>query len=570
MYQGPVYLGIDVGGTHTDAVAMFRDQVAASCKVVTDHDNLLGSVTSALNEVLSELKDERVTRLNLSTTLTTNAIVSGKTEDVGVLVSAGPGIDPAHQHIGGFYHVVPGALDHRGFEIKPLETQKLEEAVQSCKEAGVRVFAAVSKFCTRNPGHELAMREAIDRIFDQDAHATADFITLGHNLSGLLNFPRRISTAYYNAAVWRLYNAFADAMAQSVEQHGLDAPVNILKADGGTMPLALSRTRPVESILSGPAASVMGIIALCDIREDCVILDIGGTTTDIAIFAEGAPIIETGGIEVGSYPTLVRALKTHSIGVGGDSKISIRADQGENKVFVGPEREGPSMAQGGERPTLMDAFNYVGITEFGDRQASWRGIESLASLWDMSPKKLVDKAINRAVTQIKDAVEELVWLLNQKPVYTINELLTGKKLRPAKIYIMGGPAQAFRDLLEKATSLEVDVPDNYQVANAVGAALTRTTCELELFADTQKRQLFYPALGEEHSISASYRQEDAEQDVRKRLVQRLAELNPAEAEHLGDAVEITESSSFYMVDNWGDSARNIRVRSQIKPGISRW
>lgn len=560
-----MYLGIDVGGTHTDAVAMRDGRLVAACKVVTDHDNLLGSVQSALNEVLATLSGEEVSRLNLSTTLTTNAIVAGKTEDVGMLVAAGPGIDPEHQRIGRGYHIIRGALDHRGYELQPLDTDQLQQAIASCHELGIKVFAAVSKFSTRNPAHELAMQEAILA----DKSVDADFVTLGHTLSGLLNFPRRISTAYYNAAVWRLYNEFADAMAESVEQHGLSAPVNILKADGGTMPLAVSRSRPVESILSGPAASVMGIIALCDIREDCVILDIGGTTTDIAVFAEGAPLIETGGIELGSYPTLVRALKTHSIGVGGDSKLSVRFDQGEEKVFVGPERTGPSMAQGGERPTLMDAFNYAKIADFGDREASVRGIEAMASLWDMSPAKLVDKAIARAVKQIKDAIEELVWLLNQKPVYTINELLAGKKLKPARIYIMGGPAMAFCKLLAQATGLDVEVPDNYQVANAVGAALTRTTCELELFADTQKGQLFFPNLGEEKRIDASYTLQDAEKDVRERLVARMQELNPTEAEHLQNAVEITEASSFNMVNDWGDSARNIRVKSQIKPGITR-
>lgn len=556
-----MYLGIDVGGTHTDAVVMFRDQVAASCKVLTDHDNLLASVRNALAEVLTELGKERVSRLNLSTTLTTNAIVQGKTEDVGVLVSSGPGIDAEFQHIGRSYHILDGSIDHRGFEITPLNAGQLDKAIQSCRELDIRVFAAVSKFSVRNPAHELAMSKAIG-----DA---ADFVTMGHRVSGLLNFPRRVSTAYYNAAVWRLYNTFADAMEQSIREHGLDAPVNILKADGGTMPLPLSRRLPVESILSGPAASVMGTIALCDIREDCAILDIGGTTTDIAIFAQGSPVIETSGIELGSYPTLVRALKTHSIGVGGDSRLRVRREGGESQVFVGPEREGPSMAQGGERATLMDAFNHARVTDFGERQASVRGIEALAALWDMSPAKLVDKAIKNAVLRIKEALEDLVWMLNQKPVYTINELLTGKEVRPTKIYVMGGPAQAFRKLLAEATKLEVEVPPNYQVANAVGAALTRTTCELELFADTQKRQLFFPSLGEEQDITPRYTLKDAENDARERLRRHLAELNPNEAQDLGDAVDITEASSFNMVDDWGDSARNIRVKCQIKPGISR-
>jgi N-methylhydantoinase A/oxoprolinase/acetone carboxylase beta subunit len=551
-----MHLGIDVGGTHTDAVAMRGNQVAASCKIVTDHDNLLISVRAALDKVLGAIHGERVARLNLSTTLTTNAIVSGKTEDVGVLVTAGPGIDPEFHRIGRGYHLVGGALDHRGFEITPLPDKDVKKAIAACKKMGMRVFAVVGKFSTRNPAHELAVRKALGK--------SADFVTMGHRLSGLLNFPRRISTAYYNAAVWRLYNSFADAIEQSAKERNLDAPLNILKADGGTMPLSISRERPVESILSGPAASVMGIIALCDIREDCAILDIGGTTTDIAIFAGGAPIIETKGIEVGSYPTLVRALKTHSIGVGGDSKLRIR----EDRIFVGPEREGPSMAQGGERPTLIDAFNYQGLSSHGDRQASIRGIEQMAALWDMPPAKLAEKAIARAVEQIKNAVDELVWSINQKPVYTINELLTGKEIRPTKLYAMGGPAMAFQSRLHQAFGLEVEVPDNYDVANAVGAALTRTTCDLELFADTQKRQLFFPALGEERGIPSSYNLEQAEKDTRERLLAHLEEIMPLEAARLGGSVETIEANSFNMVDDYGGTGRNIRVKCQIKPGIS--
>ncbi len=551
-----MHLGIDVGGTHTDAVAMRGNQVAASCKVVTDHDNLLLSVRTALDMVLGSVKGERVSRLNLSTTLTTNAIVSGRTEDVGVLVTAGPGIDPEFHRIGRGYHIVGGAMDHRGFEIAPLQEEDLNTAIAACRRMDIRVFAVVGKFSTRNPTHELAIRKALGQ--------GADFVTMGHRLSGLLNFPRRISTAYYNAAVWRLYNSFADAIEQSVTERNLDIALNILKADGGTMPLGISRKRPVESILSGPAASVMGIIALCDIREDCAILDIGGTTTDIAIFAGGAPIIENKGIEVGSYPTLVRALKTHSIGVGGDSILRIRDD----KVFVGPEREGPSMAQGGERPTLIDAFNYQGLSAHGDRQASIEGIEQMAALWDMPPAKLAEMAIARAVEQIKNAVDELIWNINQKPVYTINELLTGKEIRPTRVYVMGGPALAFQPLLLQAFGLEVEVPDNYDVANAVGAALTRTTCDLELFADTQKRQLFFPALGEERSIGSSYTLEQAEKDTRKRLLAYLEEIMPQEAARLGDAVETIEANSFNMVDHYGGSGRNIRVKCQIKPGIS--
>ncbi len=550
-----MYLGIDVGGTHTDAVALHDGKVVCSCKVPTDHEDLLVSVRGALEKVLANIEGESIDRLNLSTTLSTNAIVEGKTENVGVLVSSGPGVDPEYYRIGRNYYLLPGSIDHRGAEVSPLNGQTLNNALAECKEQGVRVFAAVSKFSTRNPAHELAMQQAIG--------SDADFVTLGHRMSGLLNFPRRISTAYYNAAVWRTYNTFVDAVEQSLKDYGLASipSVNMLKADGGTMPLELSRQLPVESILSGPAASVMGVIALCNISQDAVILDVGGTTTDIAIFASGAPLIENRGIEVGSYPTLVRALKTRSIGIGGDSRLHVV----EGRVYVGPEREGPAMAMGGQHPTLIDVCNHLGHSQIGDVQASKDGVEKLAAASGIPADAFAAEALEYAIQSIKDAVDDLIWELNARPVYTIHELLTGHVLKPTRVYCMGGPAKTLQNFLAKAFEVEVEVPENFAVANAVGAALTRTTMELELFADTFKRRMLIPKLGIEQEVPKSYTLEQAEIDVRSHLRDYLAEVGAGTYD--ADQLDLIEGSSFNMVDYYRGTGRNIRVKCQLKPGI---
>jgi N-methylhydantoinase A/oxoprolinase/acetone carboxylase beta subunit len=424
------------------------------------------------------------------------------------------------------------------------------------RELGMRVHAAVGKFSVRNPAHEIAMKSAVE--------ADSDHVTMGHRISGMLNFPRRIATAYYNAAVWRLYNKFADAIAQSVDEYGLEASIHVLKADGGTMPLARSRQFPVESILSGPAASVMGIVALCEIHEDALIMDIGGTTTDIAVFAGGAPVLEPRGIEVGSYPTLVRALKTRSIGIGGDSVIKITRT---GQVRVGPEREGPSMAQGGEAPTLIDAMNFLKLADFRDRHASARGIERLARLWDMYPDKLARQAVDFAVRSIVDECRDMVDMLNERPVYTIYELLQGRQIEPKKAYVMGGPAAAFQPILKEALDMRVELPPDFQVANAIGAALTRTTAELELFADTEKELLHVPALSIEHPIPRGYSQDAAEDDLRKLMAAYLDELGLPGTREYKDEVEIVESNAFNMVDLFGGAFRNIRVKAQLRPGI---
>ena len=426
-------LGIDVGGTHTDAVVISEKGLLAQAKVPTDHDNLLRSIRHAIRAVMDGIDPAAVARLNLSTTLSTNAIVEGKTEEVGLLVSSGPGVDPEFHRVGGQFHVIDGCIDHRGAEIAPLDPGQLDAAVDACRQAGIRVFAAVTKFSTRNPGHEQQIAGAI--MSGDGAGDAADFVTLGHSLSGILNFPRRMATAYFNSAVWRTYNDFAWAVEESLEEFGLSPEVNILKADGGTMPMARSKRMPVESILSGPAASVMGIVALNDIRHDCVILDIGGTTTDIAVFADGSPIIEDRGMTLGSYPTLVQALKVRSIGIGGDSALHVSQVHG---VTVGPERKGPSMAVGGAEPTLTDAMNCLGITKVGDIAVSIKGVQGLARLWDMIPEKLCARAVDYAVKAIAKAVDDLVHEINDRPVYTIFELLKDKQVRPRRAFVMGG------------------------------------------------------------------------------------------------------------------------------------
>ncbi|MDD3311919.1 hydantoinase/oxoprolinase family protein [Pseudodesulfovibrio sp.] len=557
-------LGIDVGGTHTDGVAVDTTagaEVVASCKVPTRHDDLLFSVTGALEDLLGKVDRAKVRQLNLSTTLSTNAIVQGKTEDVGVIVSSGPGIDPHSFMICRDYHVIDGSIDHRGNEVRALSSRQLAEAVDACRGHGVRVFAAVSKFSTRNPRHENMIRRTVCQGREGGGCEHADFVTLGHRLGAALNFPRRVATAYYNCAVWRIYNEFATAVEKSLAAMGLGhVRVNMLKADGGTMPLPQSRSLPVQSIFSGPAASVMGIIALTDIFHDSIILDIGGTTTDIAVFADGAPLIEREGIHIGSHPTSVSALKVLSIGVGGDSAVTVSGGE----VRVGPNRLGPPVCLGGERMALTDALNVTGGCAVGDVAASRRAVEELAGNSGLDAGDLARTAVDAAAKTIFQATRELVEEINSKPVYTIHELVEDKRVVPKKIYLMGGPAEAMKMPIFQRFQLSTEVPAHFGVANAIGAALTRTTWELELFADTQRHVLFIPSLSYRENVPSGYDLKDAKNDAVNQLIMHLDSMGvPLAAE---DA-QITHASSFNMVEGMDQVGRNIRVKCQVRPGV---
>ena len=562
-----MYLGIDVGGTHTDAVALDETGIKAQVKVKTDHQDLLASVNEALAGILASVRPQDVTQLNLSTTLSTNAIVQGTTEDVGMLVVSGPGIAAHDFMLCRDYHALSGSIDHRGSEIERLDEAEAKAAIASCRAGGVRVFGCVGKFSTRNPLHENSLRQMIG----PGNEGGADYVTLGHELGGRLNFPRRLATAYFNCAVWRVFNAFADAVEQSLGRLGLGhVRVNTLKADGGTFPLSQARKMPVQSIFSGPAASVMGIIALCDITHDSIILDIGGTTTDIAVFVDGQPLVEHDGIHIGSHPTLVRALKVRSIGIGGDSALSVLGEA----VRVGPNRLGPSLADSvapgsacpeDARPTLIDALNCTGACAHGNVAASRLGLARFAARHSISPELLAAQAVEAAAEAIFKATRELLDEINDKPVYTIHELLEGRRVAPRRVYLMGGPAAAMKEPVRQRFELFTVVPEHFGVANAIGAALTRNTASLELFADTEKGVMFIPALRHRENVPRTYGLKDASRDALNHLLAHLSEMGVFADR---DNAQVNHATSFNMVNDGVTTGRNIRVKCQIKPGVA--
>ncbi|MFP4048617.1 MAG: hydantoinase/oxoprolinase family protein [Desulfovermiculus sp.] len=548
-------LGIDVGGTHTDAVLLNKDGLLAAAKVITDHQDLLSSVRAALAEVVQGHDTAQVKRFNLSTTLCTNAIVQGDLEEVGVLVSAGPGIDPELFGIGSCYAVIPGGLDHRGTEIKPLDFGYAKSKIMEFKERGVRIFSVIGKFSPRNPIHENQLAELVEN--------SCDFLTLGHALSGQLNFPRRVATSYYNSAIWPIFNDFANSVADSLHDFGLKPPhVNILKADGGTMTFSQARHTPVESIFSGPSASVMGIMAICPIESDAVLLDMGGTTTDVAVFADGDPLIEAESVELAHRPTLVRAMKTKSIPLGGDSEVY--ASQGT--VCVGPRRMGPCMAQGGDVPTLVDALNCAKQYFYGQTQASDQGMQVLGQELGWNPDQVSWKVIHEFCRVLKQETLDMLNEINERPVYTVHEFLEYRQIVPKRIYLMGGPAQVMAPFISQAFGLPVVVPDNYAVANALGAALARPTMQAELFADTEKRMMTIPVLGVSEKVGNRYSLDQARTDVVNHLCTYLA--NHLDWKVPQFEVEIVEESAMNMVKDVYQVGQDIRVKCQIRPGIS--
>lgn len=541
-----------MGGTHIDAVIIEDGKIISTIKKPNDPDNLFQALWNTLETLLMGYDKSKIKRINLSTTVSTNAIVENKISSVGMIIQSGPGLSHDFLACGDENTFVSGSIDHRGKIVKDLNLKELEESIALFKKRNIQNCAIVTKFSTRNPQHELKIKELMEKFFSS--------ITMGHSLSGKLNFPRRVFTSYLNAAVYDTFSNFCKNIKRSFEKEGINAPLFILKADGGTINLSTAEKKPVETILSGPSASFMGMNALFDTHEDAVLLDIGGTTTDIFFLADGVPLFEPLGIKIGPYKTLVRAIYSISIGLGGDSSIIIE----DEKIKIGPKREGRPYAFGGPKPTPTDAMITLGLMKEGNVEKARESMDILGKELNLSAEAMGKLVLSIMGDMIKEKVDELLYEINSKPVYTVKELLYGKQIQPKLIQVIGGPAKVLSTILEEKFHLPCYYPENHHVANAVGAALAKPTTEINMLADTSQGILSAPELGIYENISKNYTLDSA----RKKAIELLKEsAKVIGANEEGMETEITEESSFNMVRGFYTSGQNIRIKAQVKPGL---
>lgn len=545
-------IGLDVGGTHTDAVLLGAEGILRNVKVATDPANLFETVLSALETLTTGLEADAVKRVVLSTTLATNLVVQNKLPPVAMLVSGGPGIDPEHFRTNSHYFAASGALDHRGREIQPIDQDQIRAIGEQIKALGLGFAGIVSKFSIRNPAHEEQMGALlapyVERVF------------MGHQFSGALSFPRRIATTYLNTAVYPVHKDFFEAVQKSLAQKGLSVPIRILKPDGGNMNLAASMDYPSQTILSGPSASVMGALGVAPRDKTCLILDIGGTTTDMAVLINGVPLLAPMGITINGYKTLIRAMRTQSIGIGGDSVVRVHNRQ----LTIGPDRQGLPMAYGGPLPTPTDAFCLLGLTDGGDPESATAGIAPLAEALGVAPEAAAVQIYETACRQILNAADEMVAQINSKPVYTVHEMYEGRAIRPEHLLVLGGPAHLFAPKLEAYFNGTVSKVPHWKVANAIGCALARTTCEVSVFADTAQRIVVAPEENFRQKIKPDFDLEQA-RAIALDLLRTKALNRGAHPDFLD--MEIIEESTFNMIRGFRTTGKNIRVRAQVKPSL---
>ncbi len=392
-----IALGIDTGGTYTDAVLVDHSsgQVLAGAKALTSYHDLSIGIGQAVSSVLGEhpsIAPTDIGLVSISTTLATNAIVEGKGCSVCLLLI---GYDPGLIRQYGFERdlvtqdvvYLRGGHDGAGDEVEPLDEAAAREAILA-RRGRVQAFAVSGYFGVRNPAHEARVRALAHELMPEA------LVTCGHELTVQLNSVRRATTAALNARLIPLLRDLTATVRATLDRLGIAAPLMIVKGDGSLVRADWAMQRPVETILSGPAASVVGAWHLAG-RRDVWTVDVGGTTTDIAALRDGRPRLNPEGAHVGVWRTMVQAVDVHTLGLGGDSHV--RVDE-QGRLSIGPRRVMPLCLLASEYPEILSGL---------EQQVGARRVDSLAGQFVLR--------LQRPVTSIADEDVALLETLARGP-----------------------------------------------------------------------------------------------------------------------------------------------------------
>ena len=545
-------LGIDVGGTFTDAVLLDNKaagavaQVLAQAKVPTTHEDVLQCLLAALDAVLPQVEAaaSKLERVVISSTIVTNALTEHKLDPVFLAVITGPGMNiKGHVPVTPYY--LSGYVDHRGKVTAQIDWTKHRDLLN---KKGSGVCAVSGKFAVRDPQLEFQAEHELTKCGYKK-------VFLGSELSGELNFVRRTNSAYFAAQVYTLFQKFSQRITRALTERAINAPVHILKADGGTLPLEAAIQQPVEAVFTGPAASVLGIEALAAPAVNSISLDVGGTTTDIAFWEQGLPLMAKRGAFINGYPTAVRSFHMRSIGIGGDSRIHKLPD---GSYQVGPEREGPAAAVGGSVATLSDALIVAGYVSFGDAARAQAAIAALGGESSAAARKIIASACAAIQATISEMLEE--WA--KQPVYTVDDVIKGTEFVPAQLIGVGGGAPGLIKALGELMQLPVDIPLGAMVANAVGAAVARPTLSAGLRADTTDNYYIIPESGRRERLPRRFNKAVAEELLTSWLREQTAAWQLPDQE-----TELISYEHFNTVHGYYDTGDIYSLRMQLKPGI---
>ncbi|MDK2892388.1 hydantoinase/oxoprolinase family protein [Methanohalophilus sp.] len=396
-------LGIDAGGTYTDAVIL-RDsdgEIVDTMKARTTYPDLLIGIQNALDG-LDQSYLENVSLVSVSTTLATNTILEGTGYPVA-LIMIGEADIPADTSIKYSIHI-EGGHTPAGNEKYPLDIEAAESFIKKVRDK-VSAFAVSSYFSIRNPEHELRVKELITNL-------TGLPVVCGHELSQSLGAYERGVTAYLNAQLLPISTRFMDTVESEIRRRGIDAKMMMLKCDGSIVGIKEALKHPIESIFTGPAASLVGASYLAK-RKNCIVVDVGGTSTDVAMIIDGFPEITDEGAIVGGWHTKVEAIRMETSALGGDSHVWTKNE----KLYIGPKRVIPLCVAATQYPEIrykLSKNQHIMRAQLGE---------------NIQPAKLFMKT-NHEPIELTEKEEELLARIDESP-RTINEIYWEKRSFPS-------------------------------------------------------------------------------------------------------------------------------------------
>lgn len=347
----PIFLGIDTGGTYTDAVLWTETAgVIAKAKALTTRHDLAEGISGAVDAVLARatVVPSAIKLASMSTTLATNALVEGQGGRVALVMI---GFEPADLDRDGLKSALgsdPVVFCSGGHDVhgnaRPLDLTDLSAMLPELGKT-VSGFAVCAYFATRNPAHENAARDLIRSV-------TGLPVTASHELTSKLGGPRRALTTLLNARLISMIDRLVAATEGFLSARGIDAPLMVVRGDGALVSAAFARSRPIETILSGPAASLVGARHMTGL-DDAIVSDIGGTTTDVAVLDKGHPRLDPEGATVGGFRTMVEAVAMRTFGLGGDSEVGLEDGGLSPRIALGPRRLVPLSLSGMRHEDLV-------------------------------------------------------------------------------------------------------------------------------------------------------------------------------------------------------------------------
>lgn len=445
-------IGIDVGGTNTDAVIMDGKSIVAHAKRPTTPD-VSGGIISVLNTVLNEanVRPSEIQGVMIGTTHFTNAVVERKRLlSVGVVRLALPAakcLPPMcdwpkdlRSVLGRHSYLVRGGYNFDGRVIAPFDEIAVSNAAKEIKKKGLKTAAITSVFSPVNQD----MEERAAEILLQEAPDIA--VTLSHQI-GRIGFLERENAAIMNACLADLAKSVVGSFRTALAELKIEAPFYVSQNDGTLMTSEYVEKYPVLTFASGPTNSMRGAVFLAGLK-DAMVVDIGGTTSDVGMLIKGFPRESSVAVDIGGVRTNFRMPDVLAIGLGGGSIIR---DEG---TLVGPDSVGFKLTEealvfGGQTLTATDIAVAAGLAEIGESK----------NVAHLKPK-LVDTALNRMHGMIDTAVDRM---------RTSSE--------PLPIILVGGGSILIARKIPSAS--EVTKPDYAPVANAIGAAIAQVGGEVE-------------------------------------------------------------------------------------------